>query len=159
LPLAQTIFTLFFAIFWGAIANVHARFKPFGFLGSGNNDGKRIVLSLVLLNVLPIIYFVAVFFMLGLSTWRIQGWSWAAALKTFLSVLAAFGIFGFYRLEIAVIEKWPHAFYGELELCKRRQEHPTDYDERLALRNLASGLAYILIALGAPLAVAMGRLW
>jgi hypothetical protein len=62
LNIPQQIFTLFYAITWGTAANSQPRWKAFAW-GAIRDDAPsryRALLSVCLLNVLPLIYFVLV---------------------------------------------------------------------------------------------------
>jgi hypothetical protein len=61
----QQIFCVFYAIFWGAVFSVSARWKHFNFGLIFDKDvkqvTKRIGLSLIILTTLPIFYFGIIF--------------------------------------------------------------------------------------------------
>lgn len=152
---AQQIFTVFFAIFWGALASGQGRYKPFGFNASNEDDPdcnddfcpdvRRILLSFGLLNLFPIIYFVFMVLWLGSPRWsaKILTCNSQTFLTAFFAVLLAFGVFGFYRFWISTIEFCSRTFYSERELEKRRKKQPADYHHGLALRNLFMALLYL----------------
>ncbi len=112
----QLVFMLFFAIFWGAIANVQPRWKafqfPLMFKPKLRNVLRRVVLAILLLNLLPIVYF-------GYILWATHGRGPMPADSTFLAItkiliqgiLPAFGIFGLYRAWLGIIELRPSWFY------------------------------------------------
>ena len=56
---AYQVFMLFFAIFWSAVANVQPRWKPFQFplMLRFGHVFRRVVLAVLVLNILPILYF------------------------------------------------------------------------------------------------------
>jgi hypothetical protein len=110
------------------------------------------VLSVGVLNLLPIIYFVYVVLMLGSGPWTASTLTcnWPAVLTVFFAVLLAFGIFGFYRFWIVTIEKWPHCFYSRGELETRRKKNPPDYDSGLVCPNFVMAMIYFPLI---PLAV------
>jgi len=65
----QEIFGIFYAIFWGAVFSVSSRWKAFNlgliFDKKAPNITKRFVLAKVILNLLPICYFIVIFYILG----------------------------------------------------------------------------------------------
>lgn len=156
LTFPQQIFTLFFAIFWGAAANGQTRYKPFGWLGD-RASWYRIGLSIVLLNLLPIAYFVLVLWLLRGWVWQLEDWQLTTALKMGGAVVPGFGIFGFYRLWIAVIQKFGSTLYRRLPEGLQRiesaaqtasaQRNVSDLDPALARGNLFSGFLYLFVPL------------
>ena len=109
----QSIFVVFFAIFWGAVFNVQGRWRMFQPLVRYPHIRRRLALSILLGNVVPILFFAWIFFRLrdtpGTSP---ADWSFLETLgQIFAGVLPAFGIFGFYRLWMAIVEFSPGAFY------------------------------------------------
>jgi len=122
----QQVFMLFFAIFWGAVANVQPRWKAFQFPlmfdPQLSNVFLRVMLAILLLNLLPIIYF-------GYILWCMHGRGPMPADSTFLAVtkillqgiLPAFGIFGLYRAWLGIVELRPLWFY---------KSKPTDVPEK-----------------------------
>src|SRR6266571_2067092 len=105
---SQQIFVLFFAIFWGTSSNAWPRWKPFHwtFFGSSLRITMRVVLSMVLLNLIPVIYF----------AWAIKrlapvGTAAPNTRAVLFGVVPAFAVFGLYRLWFSVIELFPTAFY------------------------------------------------
>jgi hypothetical protein len=59
---AQAIFTVFYAILYGAIFTISDKWRPFTYAGYKNHKGrKRICLSTLMLLLLPIIYFIVCF--------------------------------------------------------------------------------------------------
>jgi hypothetical protein len=137
----QIVFMLFFAIFWGAVANVQPRWKafqfPLMFRRELRNVFLRVVLAILLLNLLPIVYF-------GYILWATHGRGPMSADSTFLSItktliqgiLPAFGIFGLYRAWLGIVELRPSWFYKSKPddvPVKYRHVEPTyrlDYQEK-----------------------------
>lgn len=125
---AQTIFTVFYAIFWGAVFSVSSRWKPFNFGLIFDKEVKhvarRISLAKLILNILPIIYFVLIYYILGLkgNLCSQQKTYWVEFSAMVLSgIIPGFGIFGFYRLYIGIVEFDPTKYY------KYRCEIPMRY--------------------------------
>lgn len=111
----QTTFMVFYAIFWGATFNAQPRWKAFQLplVGILRVVTRRVILSFITLNILPIIYFAVIFYITSCSTDKVN-----VVNIIFLGVIPAFGIFGFYRLWLGIIEISPSSFYhniGSLE--------------------------------------------
>ena len=115
----QTVFMVFFAIFWGTIANVQPRWKAFQFplmfkLGLRLNVCCRVVLAILLLNIFPILYFGYILYFTSLPERCPDGSDTTLifVIKILIQgVLPALGIFGIYRLWLAIIELKPDLFY------------------------------------------------
>lgn len=105
---SQTVFMLFFAIFWGALANVQPRWKAFQFplwRSVRPQVWKRCALAILLLNLLPLGYFL---FMM----WILRNVSAGTTCRhLLLGIVPAFGVFGLYRFWLASIECSPKTFY------------------------------------------------
>ena len=108
----QQTFTVFFAIFWGAIFNVLPKWKPFPFpvLVDVSQAKYRLVLSIVLLNIAPISFFGWTIYILSFI--QITDWN-ATTIATLLAsaVIPAFSNFGFYRVWVWFVEWKPSWFY------------------------------------------------
>lgn len=164
----QSVFMLFYAIFWGAIANAQPRWKAFQWpLFSRMPQVKRRVLTAVLLlNVLPLCFF-------AYGMWALYGRGPTATAPLSGSlhylirgVIPAFSVFGIYRLWLAILELNPNCFYASDPMAideKYRHVEPT-YRHRLDDRkgpvvdlgedggwvNFRVGLIYVLLAGLAP---------
>ena len=112
--IAQQLFVVFFAICWGTSSNAWPRWKPFHwtFVFEHAQVRRRVALSMLLLNIVPIAYFAAMFAWLG------QGGPSSGALglvDSFREVVRgvgpAFAVFGFYRIWFGVIERCSSLFY------------------------------------------------
>ncbi|MGH7779134.1 MAG: hypothetical protein ACREQR_04820 [Candidatus Binataceae bacterium] len=152
LDFAQQVFILFFAIFWGGIASVYGRYKPFGWL-SGERNSVRTIVAVVLLDIVPIIYFVFVLWVLQSSPWQIAGWGIWGATRIGFAVLAAFGIFGPYRIWAGLVQSFTCIFYDECRIARMRSREPDDVNSELATGNFVSGVAYLVIGVVAALVV------
>lgn len=63
---SQTIFSLFYAILYGAIFTISDRWRPFTFAGSNNPEGrKRVNSGILMLGLFPVAYFILCFFSLS----------------------------------------------------------------------------------------------
>ena len=117
LNIPQQAFILFFAIFWGASANSQPRWKAFawGATGADKPSWRRVWLSVMILNLLPLVYFPLVLRLLSGDRWtNLTAWSASTLFKIFLATLPAFAPFGFLRIWTAVVARYPMTFYGFL---------------------------------------------
>jgi hypothetical protein len=155
----QSIFVVFFAIFWGAIASVQGRWKMFHWpLIRYCHVAARIGLSVALLNILPLLFFAWIFFLLrNTPTTTISQWSGSQTLLQILAGIApAFAVFGFYRLWLAAVEFFPTAFYQRRKGQDRliRKIEPTldtlNLRSEFAPWNLFFALMYLVVAGGVP---------
>ena len=105
------VFTVFFAIFWSTVANVQPRWKAFQWpLFCRHRPARcRVILSVLLLNVAPVLLFAYVFWALGHDAASTPRPIWRLILH---GILPAFGVFGCYRLWLATVEAWPATFYS-----------------------------------------------
>jgi len=111
---AQQIFLVFFAIFWGTAANAWPRWKAFNWalVLSSRRVRQRVVLSSIVLNVIPVIYFILILRHLNGSIHEDRFRTFSSASGIVLpAILPSFAVFGLYRLWIAVVEFRPGWFY------------------------------------------------
>ncbi len=117
----QTVFLVFFAIAWGAVANVQGKWKAFHWPFVNEKPARsRVLLSMIYLNILPLAY--AVF-----ALWCLSGpdpdsvkWTPRAALDVLLfGFFPAFAAFAFHRLWLARIEANPGRYYYPKKQEKR----------------------------------------
>ena len=168
---AQQIFVVFFAIFWGTSANAWPKWKPFHWtlVPFSGRVRLRLALSFIVLNLIPVLYFIWILRQLGgsippnsFSTF------WSASKIVVPAIVPAFATFGLYRLWIALVEFCPGRFYykDDAEMAndiKRNVVHgeETRLDptiESLNLKdwtwwpNLLFALLYLLVAAVVPFA-------
>jgi len=109
----QQIFMVFFAIVWGTTTSVHGRWNMYPFAlykDISPQTGKRLLLSLGLMTLAPLIFFG--FVMVQLDQYKEVEWTFLGTSKVLIhSVLPAFAVFGFYRLWVAIVELFPESFY------------------------------------------------
>ena len=106
----QQIFTIFFAVYWGFISNVQPSWKAFHWPFFRERQARRrLYLSMVILNLLPVIFFVLGLLALANSPthWTLAG---AAQMMVF-GVFPAFSAFAFYRLWLGIVELFPATYY------------------------------------------------
>lgn len=149
---AQTVFTLFYAIMWGALANVWPRWKAFDLslvAYPGNRAVQRWLLSFGLLNAVPIAFFVLILF--RLQYWRLDPCWWPTTGKLLVVMLQPFALIGFYWVWASILARFRNVFYPATikkfrypGLCEE-----TDLDSKRALPNFLFGLLYIFVPLAA----------
>jgi len=165
----QQVFMLFFAIIWGAVANVQPRWKAFQWplVGHHRPATNRVLLSLLLLNILPLVLFAYVFW--ALKHHSTSPPDWPVVHLVFHGILPAFALFGCYRSWLAAVEACPGSFYSatsvpeqyeHAEPTYRTKAEPRDpqgkdlpivyLGETTARANLVAAVIYILIGLVAP---------
>ena len=122
-----SVFMLFYAIFWGSVASVQGRWKAFQLpLASIPRVHSRVSLSMLLLNLLPLIFFGYVFFVLNGK--KASPVIWIAAFQfVVIGVLPAFAVFGFYRLWLGIVEMFPDKYYFKAERPRRQSELDKKY--------------------------------
>jgi len=152
---AQTVFTILYGLYFAAIVTLTGRLQPFDTpsIYKGNVRALfRLVISLILLDFIPVGYFVFVLNLLSkVANFRFNYWSVLALLM--FSVTG----FGFYRIYFGVMllkynERF--IFYGdkppktlEEELTKRDESH------RKWIAHVIPGIVWILVT------TAWGVLW
>src|SRR5437870_760073 len=110
LNVMQTIFLVFFAIFWGGIFNAQVRWKAFHWsLFRFGPALRRTLVSFLILNILPIVFFLFAMWALAKPIP-----SDVRLFQYLRAVVPAFAIFGFYRIWLGVIEIWPKTFYAPI---------------------------------------------
>jgi hypothetical protein len=109
--------------------------------------------SAVILNGLPLIYFVLILWCLNSGEWT-NGSLWAIL----LSIFPAFAPFGFYRIWTGCVELWRERFYGVPEDWTEGNSLPPewqaigidlcpniDLNPAFAYGNLIWGLVYVIV--------------
>jgi hypothetical protein len=158
----QWIFVVFFAIFWGAVGSVQGRWKMFQWpLIHFPHVAARVVLSTLLLNICPVIFFAAAFYLLrSTPSGTPAHWTFLATLRqTVAGVTPAFAIFGFYRLWLGIVELSPTRFYQHEGQQDASIKDIDPSIERVHVGtypwgNIAFGLLYILLAIATPFVLA-----
>ena len=145
----QTIFALFYAIMWGGLTNVWPRWRAFDWsLGAVDPEERpirRCLLAIAVLNLVPIIFFIIVLFVL--HYWRFDEWRWLTGIKVFTVMLQPFALIGFYWIWVSVVQRWRRTFYpGWLDRNDRyRNLSEEDLDRRRASTSFCVGCFYVLI--------------
>lgn len=171
LNVPQQLFAIFFAIFWGTSSNAWPKWKPFHWtlvLYSGRVR-CRVVLSVFVLNVIPVLYFALILCMLsGKVSADVFSSFWSTCRVVAASIVPAFAVFGFYRLWIGIVECRPSCFYYSkdnietaLPECDVKGLNIGEYIEPTieslclkkwaAVPNLIFGIAYIAVAVLWPM--------
>ena len=150
---AQTVFALFFAISWGTAANAQPKWKAFAW-GQLRRPKtvQRLVLSFVLLNILPVLFFVAVLHLLGGPRWIISAWTFESDVRMCAAVAPAFASFGFLRIWTSVVQFKPEWFYPQRQSWDALgiSIPPADLRKEWAAGNFCFGLLYVLVGLLLP---------
>ena len=166
LNIAATVFSLFYAIFWGLVANAQIRWKAFDwpFALAGKRFAKyrpsrnRLWQSLLYLTVLPTVLFVTLSVLLILAKPPNDFVSLVISLAA--AIVAAHAAFAPYRLWMARMEDDPKAFFYPVpEKLGRYTSQPGqeplsghDLRRRWAPRNRCVARWYLLVAFVAALA-------
>ena len=113
LNVPQTIFTILFAVFAGTAASAQPRWKAFAWAHAFREGPAfwRCVLSVAVLNVLPLLFFSFTIVRLGGDFLQPIHWDARATLQILFAAAPAFSAFAFYRLWIAVVLCSPKTFY------------------------------------------------
>jgi len=146
---AQTIFTLFYGLYFAATISITTAFRPFdtpAMYGGEWRAWARFVVSFVALNIVPLAYFVLVFSWLGsFAGFRVAFWPMVALL---LLSLAGFGFYRIYFGIMLVKRGTGFVFYGsslpprlEKELRQRSER------QREVLPHVVPGVIWVLISL------------
>ncbi|MCJ7771795.1 MAG: hypothetical protein MUP22_01535 [Desulfobacterales bacterium] len=156
----QSIFVVFFAIFGGAIASVQGRWKMFHWtLIKYGHVARRLVLSMFVLNVLPVFFFACMFFFIrNTPVSHPSVWSFAETLRQVIAgVVPAFAVFAFYRLWLGVVEICPTSFYqnAAAQADDIKDIEPTieslNVGHKWWLWNIGFAVLYLLVATLIPL--------
>lgn len=110
--IVQTIFVLFFAMFWGTVGNAWLRWRPFHwpFALHHRRTLLRLATALCLLNLAPVVTAAYVLWLLApVNQGPTTLLGWLAAVVS--GVAPAFSIFGFSRAWAGVMEIAPTCFY------------------------------------------------
>lgn len=182
---AQTAFAVFYAFVWGNVANALTRWKAFawGHLAAPDNEEprayfagtwRRIWLSFLLLNALPVLVFGGVLVWLSDPAWSVERDWLTASGKLAAAATIAFTNFGFYRIWMAIVQYRWRSFYDDpagnrqcpdthddnrqppKQHDKRHDLGPDDLDTRWARPNLLAGIAYIAWSFAPAVGVQFG---
>ncbi len=142
----QEIFGVFFAISWGGVVAAEAKFKPFGWLGCCWVDFKRTVFSILILNLVPAIYFAGVIYFLA-PIHLSQIWDFSDLLKIVAVILMAFwGMIGIYRFWFFGASYWRDHLYSPQELTEYCDDLK-GLKRELALGNFLSASCYLTFSI------------
>jgi len=101
----------FFGIFWGRVLAVAAKFRPFHTASGEEEARNRFWVSLIVLNVAPLLLLWGLFFVA--TNCIPDGWSYWAILFAATSALSLFSIPRF--LHALVATRWRKCFYSDRE--------------------------------------------
>ena len=106
---AQTIFSVFYAVLYGAIFTISDRWRPFTYAGPNNPEGcKRFLLSLVLLVLFPVFYFILIFDPLSYICQR-------GFLKLLLPIYLVSPLYAFFVLWVTCVSSNKNIYYSQQE--------------------------------------------
>lgn len=146
---AQTIFTIFYGVYFAAVVGLTGPLAPFDTPGMSKWKGKawlRFIVAFLLINVVPLGYFMLVY-------------SWLEALssptitfgKLFILLLLSLSGFAFYRIYWGLMvwkKNNKYIFYqgGHLPnaLTDKIDDHPSSEAAGEVLPNLVPGVAWLL---------------
>ena len=107
------IFTLFFAVIYGALFTISDRWRPF-FMSHKSQEGiRRIFLSLIFFGVIPVIYFVFTFFVLAKT---VSDGTFSSILSPLAAVLFVMPLGAFYLIWLWIVIPNKEKFYSGHEL-------------------------------------------
>jgi hypothetical protein len=150
LNVPQTIFTILFAVFAGTAASAQPRWKAFAWAHAFREGPAfwRCVLSVAVLNVLPLLFFSFTIVRLGGDFLQPSQWDARAMLQILFAAAPAFSAFAFYRLWIAVVLCSPKTFYRLDAEGKPPPDfalEPDDLDRANLRGNLAASVLYLML--------------
>jgi hypothetical protein len=160
----QQIFLVFYAIFWGTAANAQPRWRAFawGQVFGDSFTWKRILLSFFLLNLIPVVFFVYLLWLLSGTFWTGDpSVNWIGTARILGAVAPGFATFGFYRIWMAVVQWLPTVFYGPKERWESNEwkdNHPglcpsRDFIKAQASPDLFFGIVYVVVGVLVPIAI------
>lgn len=151
---AQKIFTVFYGLYFAATISMTRVFQPFNTPAIYKVEGRAIVrflVSFLLLNIVPLAYFVFVFRWIGsLADFQVR--FWPMLLLLFLSLAG----FGFYRIYFGIMLLYTrnsYFFYGsDLPPClkkelERRAENKTKEYQKKVRPHLIPGILWVFVTL------------
>lgn len=148
---AQTVFALFYAIMWGSLANVWPRWRAFDWTLIKRPEERalyRCLLSLALLNLCPIVFFIIV--LLWLNDCTLQGCWLQIGWTLFVIMLQPFAEIGFYWFWISLVQWRAKWFYPD-DVRDPRYEgrykglSKDDLSSEFAALNCVFGLVYVIV--------------
>jgi hypothetical protein len=166
LSIPMTVFTIFYAIAWGALANALPRWKAFDTGRFWDEDvarrrlvRRRFVTASLLLNVLSPCYFACwLAFFGGRPGWELTEWGGRTFFAVLVAAMAAWTPpFGLYRIWASVVQKWPQCFYPVgLPKCEWDEQFPgfsqADLSPKWAVSNFCFGILYLTCSVFLPFA-------
>ena len=157
---SQTVFTVFFAIFWGGVMNTSWRWRMFQPLPHHGRIAARFVVAFFLMTILPLSFYVVVF--RCLEHYQMRSWLDIASV-----ILPSLFIFVCYRAWMAIIERWPKTFYWSREELvpdfRLRECDPSIEDLGVipsygGCPNATAAAFYVLVSVVVPVGYWVGRI-
>ena len=134
LNIAQEIFSFFFAIFYGIMIETTGWLHPFSThealkQGIKSKASKRFIVSISLLNLIPLLYFVIVLNHLSFVAIQFPVDNLVGYLKILSVVLLTLSIFGFYRIYVGLMVRSWRRLYRSEHWRSLREERVKRYNE------------------------------
>jgi len=147
----QQALVLFYAFFWAAALSVTSRYQPFdtpSMFIRNSRAWRRFVVSLIILNVLPILWFIFLYIKVIPSKNGLA--------PTIGAAVASLSIFGFHRILHAFIasERVYHWFYTDEEIKDVRDRGKFTQPQTFSA-HFIPGILYIVIFAGLAWLMAM----
>jgi hypothetical protein len=126
---AQELFTVFFAIFYGLMLSYAQQYNPFDTYDAWKRKPsaiKRLLTALIILNLLPFLQFAIIFIILEhlQILFRV---TIVSVLKIILiSFVSLFG-FGYYRMFVAFLYRFPKVFYTSEKRIEQLTKGSSDF--------------------------------
>ncbi len=174
LNVLQSLFAVFYAIFWGVVANAQPRWRAFNWpvAFKFTRTRRRLAVAIWLLNLAPVLVFVVFLVMFRGVTleWAPSGVPWLAGLQIFLAIVAAQVPFALNRLWIGTLEHEPTRYYyqrsEELNLLAAHEPKLDEKDEGgVAISkvwsrgNLLASTGHLVVCIAAAVAINQGGAW
>jgi len=170
----QTIFMLFYAIFWGAVANAQPKWRAFNWPVAlkYRRPRRRLAAAFLLMNLAPVVVFVAFFSTLACVTPEsTSSWFWGG-LQIFLAIVAAHAPFALHRLWIGTLEHEPTRYYYEVSEepgllpafeprldSTGKEPHSVALSKDWSRGNLIASVLHLFVCAAAAIALNQGRAW
>lgn len=150
----QWLFIVFYAIFWGSVSSVQGRWKMFHWaLISKPPVWHRLILSFIIWNIAPILYFIWIFFILKDTPISLSSqWTLIETGKQVVAGIGpSFAVFGFYRFWISMVEFFPTTFYFKKDELPQEIQDIEPWIEKIPIKtsfgpmNFLFALLYLIV--------------
>ena len=154
--LAQQVFTLFYAISWGTVANVQPRWGAFAYASICEDKGWkaviRIALSWLFLNIAAISFFAWVLGEFNSAVWRIElyPWTWGVYFRVMAAVAPSLAMFGLYKFWMGIVQAANAYCFTDREVGHLQEVHKRRAFEGSGA-NIVAGIALFVVAAIVPI--------